>query len=402
MRILVVTQYFWPEAFRVNDLVIGLKERGHEVIVLTGTPNYPSGSFFDGYNFFGKSIEVWNGIKIYRSALIPRGKGGGFRLMLNYLSFALLSLFKVLIIKEKPDCIFVYEPSPITVGLPAILAKMKFKVPLYFWVQDIWPHSLTSAGNITNSLLIKSVDNLTRWIYKHCDRILIQSEAFRPIIETQGVGSEKIVYFPNWSEEYYLPLPKQAKYEFHFTGKYNLVFAGNIGEAQDFNTLIQAASFVHESVPDLHWIIIGKGRIKDAAMQEIKRRGLETCFKFIGAYRSEEMPGFFSHADALIVSLKKDPIFSITIPSKIQSYLACGKAIITSLDGEGSRIIIEAKAGVSCPASSPRELSRSIIQFISLPVSTKAEMGMSGRRYYQAEFDRNILIDKLCLILNTR
>ena len=399
MRILVVTQYFWPEIFRINDLVIGLKERGHEIIVLTGKPNYPSGSFFEGYSFFGKSTDTWNGIKIYRSGLIPRGRGTGIRLMLNYLSFALLSTFKALMVSERPDCIFVYEPSPITVGLPAILAKRKFKVPIYFWVQDIWPHSLTSAGNINNSFVIGLVDNITRWIYKKCDKILIQSEAFRSIIEKQGVSSEKIIYFPNWSEDYYIPLEKQDAYRSYFSGKFNLVFAGNIGEAQDFNTLIQTAAIVNKSLPELHWVILGRGRMLEEAKRRIKALNLENCFKFAGSFPSEEMPGFFSHADALIVSLKRDPIFSITIPSKIQSYLACGKPILTSLDGEGSRIITEAQAGISSPASSPEILSHAILQFISLPESVRTEMGNSARKYYERVFNRSILIDKLVSII---
>lgn len=400
MRILVVTQYFWPEAFRINDLVNGLKERGHEVIVLTGTPNYPSGSFFDGYSFFGKSVETWNGVKIYRSALFPRGKGSGFRLIINYISFALLSLFKVLMIREKPDCIFVYEPSPITVGLPAILAKRKFKVPIYFWVQDIWPHSITSVGNIYNPYVIKLVDKFTRWVYSYCDKILIQSEAFKEIIESQDVSSEKVIYFPNWSEEYYIPLSKQTEYASYFTGRFNLVFAGNIGEAQDFDTLVQAAVIVKRSIPDLHWIIIGNGRMREEVIQKVRDLDLENCFKLIGSFASEEMPKFFSHATALIVSLKKDPIFSITVPSKIQSYLACGKPIITSLDGEGSRIIVEAKAGVSCQSGSPGEFSNAVIKFLTLPESQIEAMGISGREYYEKVFDRNMLIDKLVSILS--
>ncbi len=400
MRILVITQYFWPENFRINDLVTGLKDRGHEIIVLTGKPNYPSGKFFDGYGFGSRSVEYWNGIKVYRSNLISRGKGGGFRLMLNYLSFAILSLFQVANIKERPDCIFVYEPSPVTVGLPALLAKRKFNVPIYFWVQDIWPHSLTSAGNINSAMVIRTVDWLTRWIYKGCDKILIQSQAFRPIIESQGVMPEKILYFPNWSEEYYVPMEKHNKYQRYFSGKYNLVFAGNIGEAQDFDTLIRTAHLVKEVIPDLTWIILGNGRMMDEVKVKIKDLQLENSFKFAGTFPSEEMPFFFSQSDALLVSLKRDPIFSITIPSKVQSYLACGKPIITSLDGEGSRIINEAGAGISCPASSPDQLSKVIIDFVKLSPDERIEMGKKGRSYYEKVFERNMLIDKLVSILN--
>lgn len=400
MRILVVTQYFWPESFRINDLVLGLKERGHEIIVLTGKPNYPKGDFFTKYTFFSKKKEIWNGITIYRSPLIPRGNGTGMRLAVNYLSFAFLSLFKVFSIREQPDRILVYEPSPVTVGLPAILAKFKFKVPIYFWVQDIWPQSLTSAGDIKSPLIIKLVNNLTKWIYTHCDKILIQSEAFRSIVLTQGVSDDKIIYFPNWSEEYYTPLPKHPDYAHYFTGSFNLVFAGNIGESQDFDTLINTAKIVNKSLPDLHWIIIGNGRMVDEIAKKVKEMNLDNCFKLIGAFPSEEMPKFFSHATALVVSLKRDPIFSITIPSKVQSYLACGKPILSSLDGEGSRIIQEAGAGLSCQASSPEQFSNVIINFMAIPKAAKDNMGTSARIYYEKNFERNMLIDRLVSILN--
>lgn len=399
MRILVVTQYFWPESFRINDLVLGLKDRGHEIIVLTGKPNYPKGDFFPKYTFLSKKKEEWNGITIYRSPLIPRGNGTSMRLAVNYLSFAFLSLFKVFSICEQPDRILVYEPSPVTVGLPAILAKFKFKVPIYFWVQDIWPQSLTSAGNIKSPLIIKLVNNLTKWIYTHCDKILIQSDAFRSIVLTQGVSDDKIIYFPNWSEEYYTPLPKQPDYAHYFTGKFNLVFAGNIGESQDFDTLIKTAKIVNKSLPDLHWIIIGNGRMVDEVAKKVKEMKLDNCFKLIGAFPSEDMPKFFSHATALVVSLKRDPIFSITIPSKVQSYLACGKPILSSLDGEGSRIIHEAGAGLGCKASSPEQFSNVIMDFMAIPEAVKDNMGTSARIYYEKVFERNMLIDRLVSIL---
>lgn len=399
MRILVITQYFWPESFRINDLVLGLRDRGHDVVVLTGQPNYPSGSYFTGYSFFKPSIEFWQGIKIYRAPLIARGNGKGIRLIMNYISFAFFSSIRVLSIQEKPDTIFVYEPSPITVGIPAIVAKFKFKVPIYFWVQDIWPHSLTSAGNISNMSVIRIVNSLTKWIYGHCYKILIQSEGFREILSEQKVPSSKIIYFPNWSEEYYIPLAPQKKYSSYFKGTYNLLFAGNIGEAQDFTTLVLAADILKTTLPTLHWVILGEGRMKSEMEELIRQLDLESSFRFLGAFPPEEMPLFFSQATALIVSLKKDPIFAITIPSKIQSYLACGKAILTSLDGEGSRIIRDAKAGLVSPAGSPETLANNILKFVALPQVDKEEMGISARDYYEKVFERNMLIAKLVAIL---
>jgi colanic acid biosynthesis glycosyl transferase WcaI len=402
MRILVVTQYFWPEHFRINDLVLGLKERGNEVIVLTGKPNYPKGKFYEGYSFLNKSEEIWNEIKVYRAPLFPRGNGGGLRLILNYLSFAFFSIFTLLRVKERPDVIFVYEPSPVTVGVPAVIAKWKFKVPIYFWVQDLWPDSIASAGNIRNPIILSILDRLTRWIYKNSTKVLIQSRGFKNRILAQGVNPSKIIYFPNWTENYYKPVLKNELYSQYFDGKINLIFAGNIGESQDFETLIEAVSIIHKVNPSVHWVIIGDGRLKNFVQQQVVVRGLEKVFKLIGSFAPEQMPGFFSHADALIVSLKKDPLFAITIPSKIQSYMACGKPIITALDGEGSTIVEEAKAGLISNAGNAEALAKVILDFVDLNQEQKEKMGLNSLKYYQEKFDRDMLINKLINIFNSR
>ena len=160
MRILIVTQYFWPENFKINDIALGLKGKGHEVEIITGKPNYPSGHFNAGYTFWNKRYELWNGIRINRSAVIPRGKGKGMQLLLNYISFAVFGSFRILFIHNKFDKIIVFEPSPITVGIPAIIAKYKFKAPIYFWVQDLWPASISAASTINNKYII----NFFNWI----------------------------------------------------------------------------------------------------------------------------------------------------------------------------------------------------------------------------------------------
>lgn len=401
MRILVITQYFWPEHFRINDLVMGLKERGNEVIVLTGKPNYPKGKFYEGYSFFNKSLENWNEIIIFRAPLVSRGNGGAFRLILNYLSFAFFSIFSLLRIKERPDVIFVYEPSPVTVGVPAVIASWKFKVPVYFWVQDLWPDSIASAGNIRNPLILSSLDRLTRWIYKNSEKVLIQSRGFKNRILAQGVNPSKIIYFPNWTESYYKPVLKNELYSRYFQGEINLIFAGNIGESQGFETLLEAASLIYKEKSTLNWVILGEGRMKGFVQQQVIERGLEKVFMLIGSFAPEQMPEFFSHADALIVSLKKDPLFAITIPSKIQSYMACGKPIITALDGEGSKIVDEAKAGLISEAGNAEALAKVILDFVALNPKQKAEMGANSLKYYKEKFDRDMLITKLINIFKT-
>ena len=400
MRILIVTQYFWPENFKINDIALALKERGHEVLILTGKPNYPNGKFSKGYTFFNKRIEFWNGIKIYRSPIIPRGKGKGIQLFVNYISFSIFASIKLLFIKNKFDKIFVYEPSPITVGIPGIVAKYKFKAPLYFWVQDLWPESISAAGGINNKSVIAVLDWLTRFIYKHSKKVLVQSKAFIPYILNQNTEKDKLVYYPNSTENYYVELSTDQELLKTLPKGIKLMFAGNIGEAQSFDTLLKAASILKKELIDVKWIILGDGRMKGYVNQKIKELNLEDNFYLLGAFPSTEMPKYFSCADALIVSLKKDPIFALTIPSKIQSYLACGKPIITSLDGEGSKIIEDANAGFTSPSEDCEGLVANIKKFLTLSNEEQKTLGQNGRAYFNIEFEREILVDRLETILN--
>ncbi len=400
MRILIVTQYFWPESFRINDLCLALKERGHDVAVLTGKPNYPKGTFSNGYGFLNKRTELWNGIKIFRAPLIPRGKGKGIQLFVNYFSFALFASIRMLFINQKFDRIFVYEPSPITVGLPGIVAKLKSKAPMYFWVQDLWPESISAAGGVKNKYILGILNWLTKLIYKNSEKVLVQSKAFIPYILNQNIDQNKLIYYPNSTESYYkVTDPAIDKLNLLPNGK-KLMFAGNIGESQSFDTLLNAAVLLKNDSIDVHWIILGEGRMRNYVQTKIVELKLENNFHLIGAFPSTEMPSFFSCADALIVSLKKDPIFAHTIPSKIQSYLACGKPIITSLDGEGSRIIEEAKAGFSSPAEDPSALANTIKKFLDLTVNEQKVLGENARNYFDREFERELLVDKLESILS--
>jgi colanic acid biosynthesis glycosyl transferase WcaI len=404
MHILIVTQYFWPENFKINALAIELKEKGHQITVLTGLPNYPSGKIYENYTFWKNNDEVWNGIKIFRSKLIPRFSGKGIQLVFNYFSFAFFSSIKILIsISNKPDLIFVFEPSPITVGIPAIVAKRKFgDVPIFFWVQDLWPDSLKDAGAIKNKFILNAVDKLTRFIYNKSNIILVQSKAFINYIQKQGVPISKIKYFPNPTEKFYKVSEINIAYSNLLPSGFNLIFAGNIGEAQSFDTLINAAYKLKQLNYPIYWIILGEGRAKEYCVEKVSQLKLEDYFIFKGSFKSEEMPLFFACADALIVSLKKSNIFSLTIPAKVQSYLACGKPIIGSIDGEGAKIITESVSGYISPSEDSDTLVTNIIKLYSLSDIERKILGDNGRAYFENEFSMEILIEKLENIFNDR
>ena len=400
MKVLLISQYFYPENFKINDLIFSLKERGHQITVLTGKPNYSKINFFEGYGWKSDDFEIVNGIPVFRSNLFSRRNGGALRLFLNYFSFALLASLKLRKIKGPFDAIFVYEPSPITVGIPAIFAKKRFKAPIYFWAQDLWPESLVAAGGVKNKFILEFFNSLTKWIYNHSKKVLIQSNGFRDYILDQGIPNDKILFYPNPTEDFYKPLQEIKEYqEFFKKENFNIIFAGNIGEAQSFITIIEAINNIKELPIKVN--VLGDGRYKETAIGLIKDKGLESHFNFLGSFPPTEIPKFFSHADALLVSLKKDKIFSLTIPAKIQSYLACGKPIIASIDGEGAKIVSDAKCGVTSPAEDSIALSNIIKELIALDKSTLIEMGNNGRAYYEKEFDRDYLLEKLEVIFNS-
>ena len=395
MKILVVSQYFYPENFRINDLCYGLNEMGHEVEVLTGKPNYPKGSFYKGYSWYTKQTEVINGIKVYRSNLIPRGNSGGFRLFLNYFSFVFFASIKLFFIKQKFDKIFVYAPSPITVGFIGIIASFIFRAKPFLWVHDLWPESLKDAGGITNKIALGLVNLMTKLIYHFYDIILVQSPRFREYLIEQGVSKNKILYYPYYAESFYKVVKPKLKLKSIFSNGLNILFAGNIGVAQSFDTIISAANIVRKKKKNINFIIIGEGRDKQRVIKKISKLSLENNFKFLGSFPPEKMSEYFACADALLVSLKKSKIFRLTIPGKLQSYLASGKPIIGSVDGVSSDIILESKSGYVSPSENSKMLSTSIIKFSNLTKKEKLKMGENARKYFEKEFERNKLLLKL-------
>ena len=397
MRVLIVSQYFWPENFRINDLAREFQERGHAVMVLTGLPNYPSGRLFKGYGYRGPWKQSYEGVRVIRAPLISRGGGGNLRLALNYLSFAVMaSIIGLLRCRKDYDVIFVYEPSPITVAIPAIVLKWLSGAPLMLWVLDLWPESVAAAGAVRSKALLWFIERLVRSIYRQCDHILVQSQAFRGHIERLGIVSSVIHYFPSWAESLYTSMNGQAALpeNVRLPAGFRIMFAGNVGAAQDFETIIKAAEQLKRR-SDIHWIVLGDGRKFAWVREEIRRRQLESQMHLLGRYPLEAMPAFFAHADVMLVTLRRDPIFALTIPGKVQSYLACGRPVLAALDGEGARIIEAAGAGNTCPSENPEALAAAVLELAEISKETRERMGKQGADYYHVHFDRKVLLDKL-------
>lgn len=401
MHILVVSQYFWPENFRVNDVTRGLVELGHQVTVLTGLPNYPGGQFDKGYGWSGPYSENIDGIRVIRVPLVPRGRADGKRLALNYLSFAFFaSVLAPLRCANDYDVILVYQLSPVTIGLPAVVLRWLHRKRSVLWVQDLWPESLAATGAVRSPRVLRWVAGLVRFIYKRCDEILVQSREFIPAVTRLGVPAARQTYLPNSIEDSFRPLvrsPGSAE-DAEMPQGFRIVFAGNLGAAQDLPGIVEAAERTRDR-PDIQWIFFGDGRMGDWLRQEVQSRGLQDTVHLMGRRPAESMAAYFAAADVLLVTLRRDPIFALTIPSKVQAYLACARPVLAALDGEGARIIEEAAVGLTCPAESPAQMADAAVRLSRMPAAEREEMGRAGRRYFEQHFDRNLLLVRLEKIL---
>jgi colanic acid biosynthesis glycosyl transferase WcaI len=393
VRVLFVTQYFYPEPFRINDLALALQNKGHQVTVLTGMPNYPEGSSYPGYGWNSPSQENYYEIQIIRVPVITRGAVKGWRLILNYVSFAVSAcIVGPLRCRQPFDIVLVYEPSPITVGLPGMLMGELKGVPVMLWIQDLWPETLAAVGQV--GLLSHIATWIANFVHRGCDRLLVQSEAFTQPLVSRGIAPTRIRYLPNWAEDFYTHDKTTAETSLQAFKGIRFLFAGNIGTAQSFETIIEAARLLKHR-PDVHWIIVGDGLMRGWLEEQIRSYELGATVALLGRRAPAEMPALFSQADALLVTLRRDPVFSMTIPSKIQSYMASGVPILGAIDGEGARIITESGAGLVANAGDGQGLAQCALQIAAMSSAERGVMGRHGREYFDHHFNRDKLIGRL-------
>lgn len=395
MNILIVSQYFRPENFRINDLAKSLTEKGYVVEVLTGKPNYPEGRVFDGYSIWGIGKELWKNILIYRIPIFPRGSKSGLKLILNYLSFVLSGfLFAPWLLRKKQyDVIFVYAPSPIFQAVPASFLGWLKGIPVVLWVQDLWPQSAEATGYVKSAWVLKLLKKLVWFTYSHTDLLLVQSKAFiEPV--SKLAANIPIAYFPNSVEkEFYSPqvtiAPKIESLQSGFT----VLFAGNVGSVQAMETIVAAAERL-KLYPEIKIVILGSGSKEDWVAQQMVDKKITNLY-LEGRFPVETMPVLMRQASVLLVTLTNQPIFELTIPSKIQAYLAVGKPIIACLNGEGARLVTEAKAGVTVKAEDDDGLVQAIIKFYQMSEAEREQMGVNGRAYFKQHFDEEMLTAEL-------
>ncbi|MBO5731250.1 MAG: glycosyltransferase family 4 protein [Treponema sp.] len=403
MKLCIFTNHFFPEDFKVNDIAFELAAKGVEVTVITAIPDYPQGRFFEGYGWFKKSRERVNGCQVIRLPIIPRGKGGGKRLAIQYLSYYVSSSIFTFFHKffNKYDAVFVHLTSPFFVGLAATHLKKYQKIPMYFWTLDLWPESITAAVGISHPLVIHPLTKQVQKVYDNCDKILIGSKGFQLSILEKGDYKDKLVYFPNWCEitsgailsaDYSEIEPFVSLTEKDFV----VLFAGNLGEAQNIRCIIDAAIDLFDSNPEIKFVFLGDGRAKEQAVQKSEQAGIlgKTVF-FPGRFPIESMPFFMSKASVLLVSLKDELIFNLTVPSKVQFYMAQGKPILAMLNGDGADLIAESHCGIAVPANDKNAFTTALKKMSSLSKDELSQLGANGKEYYEKNFTKEQRMEQL-------
>ncbi|WP_010251216.1 glycosyltransferase family 4 protein [Acetivibrio cellulolyticus] len=393
-HILVISQYFYPEHFRINDICTEWVKRGYKVTVITGIPNYPQGKYYDGYGLVKKRKETFNGIEILRIPLIPRGDNA-IMLVLNYLSFVVAGFLWKSFTNIKADYVFIFEVSPMTQALPGVWFAKSRKVPCYLYVQDLWPENVEIITGIKNKYIIGSIGKMVNYIYARCTRIFTTSNRFIKSIHDRGVPIDKIEYWPQYAEDFYIPLEKTSIPEIP-DNAFNIIFAGNIGIAQGLDILPKAAALLKEKIcKKIRFIIVGDGRYKNELINIVESSGLTEVFKFIPKQPAEKIPEFIAASDAAFLSLSDNALFAMTIPAKLQSYMACGIPTIASAAGETDDIINESNSGVCSLPGDVEGLVENIIKLSNKTEEELRQLGSNARKYYDVHFNKKMLLENM-------
>ena len=397
-HILVISQYFYPEEFRINDLCREWVKRGYRVTVVTGIPNYPEGKFFRGYGWFKRRKEVYEGIRIIRLPIIPRGKNP-LTLVFNYLSFVLSGFFWQLFTRVKADRVFIFAVSPMTQALVGVWYAKRRKIPCCIYVQDLWPENVEAVAGIRNRRILSGIDKMADSIYQNCSVILATSPSFVQRIEERKSawakeGHSKVRYWPQYAEEFYRPVEKKPLPDLSEDDSFTIVFTGNIGYAQGLDILPDTALELKKMGAKCRFVLIGDGRYRERLEKSIAGKGVAEMFHMLGRKPPEEIPQYLAHCDVAFVSFADDPLFSMTIPAKLQSYMACGMPILAVADGETKRVVEEAECGVCVTERKPAVVAGAICEMMGMADRSRPWRKNAGA-YCAVHFNKEKLLDLL-------
>lgn len=391
-HILVVSQYFYPEPFRINDICQEWVKRGYKVTVLTGLPNYPEGKIYKEYRKGKNRRETWNGVEIIRIPLIARGKSA-IRLVLNYISFVISGFFWKLFTKVKPDLVFSFEVSPMTQVLVGCWIAKRRKIPHYLYVQDLWPENVEIVTGIHSKFVLTPISKMVDSIYKKCDYIFATSESFVKEIQKRVFDDKsKVKYWPQYAEEFYQPTNERIK-ELAEDESFKIIFTGNIGLAQGLEILPKAAEILKKKQRNVKFVIVGDGREKETLISGIEGCNVENMFILVPRQPAEKIPAYLCSCHAAFLSFMDNSLFANTIPAKLQSYMACGVPIIASATGETERIIKEANCGICVKIGDGEALAVGIEYFMQ--IGDRSKLGANAVEYNKQHFDKISLMNEM-------
>lgn len=401
MRILVATQYFYPENFKSNDIAFELSKKGHEVDALVGIPNYPEGKYYKGYGVFKKRREVLDGVRIIRAFSFPRGaKASKTGLAINYASYTLAASLWALwagLFRKHYDAIIIHQTSPIFQAIPGVLLGKLTKTKVYTWVLDIWPEAFVSGSGIKNKTILKALDNVTRWVYKGSHRILISSRRFTDSVNKKGPFAEKTIYFPNWSED--MQAGKGIEESPQIPDGFVIMIAGTMGVSQNLENIAKTALLL-KGHSDVKWVFIGDGSRRHWLEEYIKENHLESTVFWLGRHPSRAMPSFYSKADALLVSLNENyDDLKMVVPARLQSYMSAGKPVLAMIGPGGRELIEEADCGYAVGGNDYEGLAKVIEERVLTDKEGFKEKGNNGRKFYLQHFTKKNCMDHLVDIL---
>ncbi len=390
-HILVISQYFYPEQFRINDMCAEWVKRGYKVTVLTGYPNYPQGEYYDGYGWFKRTRQRWKGVDIIRIPLTARGQGS-VKLALNYFSFVVSGFFWALTTNVKADYVFTFEVSPMTQALIGTWYSKRRKIPNYLYVQDLWPENVEIVTGIHSPLVIKPIEAMVNHIYKHCDVIFATSPSFvKEIQKRVKKDKSKVKYLPQYAEDFYKPVERKPVPEIPNDDSFKIIFTGNIGKAQGLDILPKTAKLL-KGKEKVKFVIVGDGRDKDNFLKQIADNGVQDMFIMIDRQPPERIPELLAACDAAFISFMPDPLFEKTIPAKLQSYMACGMPIIAAANGETKRIIDESNCGICVELGNAELLGNAII---TMSDQSNNQMRNMSRTYFTKHFEKEKIMKYL-------
>lgn len=396
VKILLLTQWFDPEpTFKGLLFAKTLRDKGYDVEVLTGFPNYPGGKIYKGYKISLYQKEIIDGITIHRVPLYPSHDGSALKRIFNYVSFLLSSILIGLIKTRNIDVIYSYHP-PLTTALSAVVLGFFKRIPFVVDIQDLWPDTLMATGMINNKKILNVINFFCKFVYKSASEIVVLSPGFKQRLIERNVPSEKITVIYNWCDEKSISEYQPCSFNLP-NNKLNLVFAGNLGFAQGLDAIIDAAKILNKKQIPVNIIFIGDGVSKESAIENVKKSQIDNVF-FIPRVPMTQVGDLLHKADMLLVHLNEDDLFKITIPSRTQAYLATGKPIVMGVSGDASNLILESDAGVICEPNNANSLSDAIIKLASMSVSQRIDMGERGKSFYYDKLSVDKGVDRFISI----